>query len=459
MTALHAGDVSEPTVERPTHRRYVVMAFLCALSFLTYFDRVCITRAQEDIQKDLHISDDQMGLIFGAFWLAYSLFDPLAGWMGDRYGARLALLRVVLFWSLFTVLSGAATGFLSLLVYRFLFGVGEAGAYPNMARIQERWLPASARARAGGLLWLFARFGGAFSPLLFGALLTVFDSAAFQRLSSSLGLPSAVPGWRIGFWVAGLAGAAWCLAFIPWFRNDPAERRSVNAAELRLIRKGRGHDPQSHTMPSDLWRSLLSCRSLWALGLLYFCGSFGWSFFVSWLPRYLKEAHGVAFEKSEVISGLPLFCGGITCLVGGVVCDALVRRTGRKRLSRAVLPVCGYLTAAASIWALRYAETTAEATVLMCLAAGAYDFGQGANWATIVDIGGRYAGIATGLVNLVGNMGNAFSPYVAPKIFNPAGGGWDTLLTCYACAYLAAASMWFFIDPTRTFYRESPAPA
>jgi nitrate/nitrite transporter NarK len=308
------------------------------------------------------------------------------------------------------------------------------------------------------LLWLFARFGGAFSPLLFGALLVAFNSAAFQGLLSSIGLPSAVPGWRVGFWVAGLAGVVWCLAFIPWFRNDPAEMRSVNGGELRLIRNGRSPEPQSHGMPRDLWRSLLSCRSLWALGLLYFCGSFAWSFFVSWLPRYLKEVQGVEFEKSEIISGLPLFCGGITCLVGGIVCDALVRRTGRKRLSRAVLPMCGYVTAAVAIWSVRFADTATEATVLMCLAAGAYDFGQGANWATIVDIGGRYAGIATGLVNLIGNMGNAFSPYVAPKVFN-AVGGWDALLACYALAYLAAASMWLFIDPTRTFYRESQAPA
>lgn len=459
MTALDAGDTPGRAAERPTHRRYVVMAFLCALAFLTYFDRICISRAQEDIQKDLHISDDEMGLIFGAFWLAYSLFDPLAGWIGDRYGARLALLRVVLFWSLFTMLSGAATGFASLLIYRFLFGVGEAGAFPNMARIQERWLPATARGRAGGLLWLCARFGGAFSPILFGALVRAFDSPGFREVTSSLGLPSQISSWRLGFWFAGLVGALWCLVFIPWFRNDPAEMPSVNAAEMRVIGKGRQHEAHGHGLPHDLWRSLLTCRSLWALGLLYFCGSFGWSFFVSWLPRYLKEVQHVEFEKSEIISGLPLFCGGLACLAGGVLCDALVRRTGRKRLSRAVFPLCGYVTAATAIWSVRYARTASEATALMCLASAAYDFGQGANWASIVDIGGRYAGIATGMVNLIGNMGNAFSPYVQPKVFNAVHGGWDVLFGYLALAYLVAGSMWLFIDPTRTFYRESQARA
>ena len=146
------------------------MAFLCVLSFLTYYDRQCIVRAQESIQASLTLSDAQMGLVFGTFWLAYALFEIPGGWMGDRFGARFTTTRIVLAWSLFTVLTGAATGFYSLLVYRFLFGAGEAGAFPNMARIQSRWLPIVERARAGGILWLMARWGAAFAPVIFGTM-------------------------------------------------------------------------------------------------------------------------------------------------------------------------------------------------------------------------------------------------------------------------------------------------
>src|SRR3954451_3005286 len=141
----------------PTRVRWTVMAFLCALAFLTYFDRFCIVRAQKDIMRDLRLDDAQMGWIMGAFWLAYALFEIPGGWLGDRYGARGSLVRIVLAWSVFTALSGCATGFLSLLTYRFLFGVGEAGAFPNMARVQSAWLPTQSRARWGGLLWLMAR--------------------------------------------------------------------------------------------------------------------------------------------------------------------------------------------------------------------------------------------------------------------------------------------------------------
>ena len=143
---------------RPSRARYRVMAFLCLLSFMTYYDRQCIVRAQEDIQSSLGIDDQQMGLVFGAFWLAYAFFEIPGGWLGDRYGARFTLTRIVLAWSVFTSLTGFAFGFYSLLAIRFLFGVGEAGAYPNMGRIQAHWLPLTERARGGGLLWLTARW-------------------------------------------------------------------------------------------------------------------------------------------------------------------------------------------------------------------------------------------------------------------------------------------------------------
>jgi MFS family permease len=470
-----------PTAERPTHGRYTVMAFLCVLSFLTYFDRVCIVRAAGDIQRDLDLSEEQMGLIFGAFWLAYALFEIPGGWLGDRYGARLTLTRIVLAWSVFTILSGAATGFVSLLTYRLLFGAGEAGAYPNMARVQANWLPARSRARAGGLLWLLARWGGAFSPILFGLMLSYFGSPGFRGALEAVGLPNDVAAWRVAFWAAGLVGVVWCLGFYPWFRDDPAAVPSVNAAELRLIKGEPANPPpttaiaaspglaqrlarvektpppaEGHRMPGSAWRALFLSRSLWAMGCLYILGSFGWSFFVSWMPRYLKDTHGLSYEKSEWMTGLPLFFGGIACLVGGALSDALVRRTGRKWLGRALFPMTGYTVAAVAMLCLRFAGSPEEATVLLCLAGAAFDFGQGANWATIVDIGGAYAGTATGFINMVGNAGNYLQPVIGAVIFRTL--GWDVLLCVYAFAFLGAATMWLLINPNRTFYAGTPQP-
>lgn len=436
--------------EKPTNVRWTVMLFLCALSFLTYYDRVCIVRAQQDIQRDLHISDGQMGLIMGAFWLAYALFEIPGGWLGDRYGARGTLTRIVLAWSLFTALSGTATGFISLFAWRFLFGVGEAGAYPNMARVQAAWLPLRSRARWGGLLWLMARWGGAFSPVIFDGMLRAFGSDAFRSTFPWL---AKFPAWRLGFIASGLVGVVWVVLFWPFFKDRPGDKRSVNRAELDLISAGKtGIDSMSHATPPGLWRSLFSSPSLWGIALLYLFGSFAWSFFVSWPSRFLKDVHGVTFEKSSLVSGLPLFFGGITCLIGGTLSDYLVRRTGRKRLFRALFPICGCLGAAAAILAMRYVQTKEQAVLCMCIAAAAYDFGQGANWATIVDIGGSYAGVATGFINMVGNMGNTLQPYIGQYLFNNF--GWGALFAVYTCSYLIAGSMWLFINPERKFYRE-----
>jgi MFS family permease len=431
---------------RPTRVRYRVMAFLCALSFLTYFDRVCIVRAQGEIQRDLHLSDAQLGWVLGAFWLAYALFEIPVGWWGDRFGSRRTLTRIVLGWSLFTALSGSAVGFLSLLTFRFLFGVGEAGAFPNMARIQARWLPPRSRARAGGLLWLAARWGGAFSPVIFGTMLR-----AFGHVEAVAGIAA----WRFGFWASGLLGLMWVALFYPWFRDDPAEKGSVNPAERALIEsdtiaRDAADESRHRRTPPVMWARLFSSPSLWAIAGLYLCGSFGWSFFVSWMPRFLKDVHGVTFEKSEWASAMPLFFGGISCLVGGWLSDALVRATGWRRLGRAIFPITGCATAAAAMIGLRHVHSPQHAVVLMCVAAAAYDFGQGANWASIVDIGGAYAGTATGFINMVGNLGNFIQPVIGAYVFNRL--GWPAMFGIYAGAYLVAGSMWLFIDPRRRFY-------
>lgn len=433
--------------------RLRVLAFLCVLSFLTYYDRQCIVRAQEDIQSSLAISDTQMGLIFGSFWFAYALFEIPGGWMGDRFGARLTLTRIVLAWSLFMAMTGAATGFISLFAYRFLFGVGEAGAYPNMARVQSRWFPLSERARAAGLLWLTARFGAAFAPIIFGTMTRAIESA---KASNSLGLAGSlatIPAWRLAFFVSGAFGLVWCAAFFWWFRDDPAQKPSVSPDELEYIETGRGQTEFNHRMSARHWNRLFTSPSLWAIAVYYACGGFGWSFFMSWMPRYMKEVQGVTFQGSEWSTALPFICGGIACFAGGVLSDALVKATGWRRFGRAIFPIGGCLIAAAAMLAIPYAHTASSATLCMCIASAAYDFGQAASWASIVDIGGRYAGVAAGFIN-IGCLGNALQPYIGAHLFDRF--GWNVLFGVYAASFLLAMTTWFVINPLRTFYDDAP---
>jgi ACS family glucarate transporter-like MFS transporter len=455
-----ADDTPAAVAARPTRARYVVMAFLGTLAFLTYHDRFCITRAEGAIKADLGIQDWQMGLIMGAFWLAYALFELPGGWMGDRFGARSTLVRIVLAWSLFTALSGMAKGFASLLTFRFIFGVGEAGAFPNMARVQSRWMPVASRAAAGGMLWLLARWGGALSPLIIGLMMRGFDSPGFRSTIASLPLLDRfahTAAWRLAFVASGVMGIIWVVAFWIWFRDHPSEKRGVNAAELDLITRGAPPEVKGHGMPRVMWRALLTDRSLWAMGVYYLCGSFGWSFFASWMPRFFKEVQGVSYQRSELMSAAPLLVGGLTCLLGGVLSQRLVARTGRKRLGRALFPILGASTAAVGMFLIPMVRTPLEATLLLCVVSGAYDFGQAANWATIVDIGGKYAGSSAGMINTIGNMGNAFQPVIGALIFTAF--GWNVLFVIYSLMFLVAASMWLIIDPRRTFYEASRDPA
>lgn len=434
------------------------MGFLCVLSFLTYFDRFSIMRAQGDVQRDLRISVEQMGWIFAVFWLAYALFEMPGGWLGDRFGARKTLSRIVLAWSLFMGLTGAAVGFVSLFTWRFLFGVGEAGAYPNIARVQSRWLPRGSQGTASGMLWLVARWGGALAPLLFGVLIRWVDSPHFRDvLARTPGVHAAahVAAWRLAFWVAAGAGIIWVLVFYPWFRDDPARMPGVNAAELAVIRgSAEPPPPEKPRMDGRAWRSLFSSRSLWALAMVYAFGSFGWSFFASWMPRFLLERHHLDYEHSEWLSALPMLCGGLTCLLGGWISDAIIRTTKNQWLGRALLPMSGRLISAAAMVAVALAHTPQQAVVLMCVTLAFYDLGQGANWAAIIDIGGRYSGTTAGFINMVGNLGgNVLQPIVAPYIFRRF--GWGTMFVVYAATYVMSAVMWLMINPARRFYERN----
>jgi ACS family glucarate transporter-like MFS transporter len=303
------------------------------------------------------------------------------------------------------------------------------------------------------MLWLMARWGGAFSGVIFGMMMRLVGSESFR---SFLG---GVPGlrhfagsssWRLAFWLSGLVGLVWVVTFWFWFRDHPSEKKSVNRAELELITKDAPPEVRGHTMDRGAWGALLTDPSLWAMGVFYLFGSFGWSFFVSWMPDYFSKGLGVSYQKSEWMTVGPLFFGGLSCMAGGALSHRLVARTGRKRLFRAVFPIVGATGAAAAMICLQYARTPVQATVLLCVAAAAFDFGQAANWATIVDIGGKYSGTAAGFINMVGNMGNAFQPWIGAMII--AAFGWNVLFVVLAGAYLVAASMWLFIDPTRPFY-------
>src|SRR5262249_1364456 len=307
------GFASAPSVERPTRVRYGVLAFVVVMSIILYLDRNCMAMAADTISKDLKLSGDQMSLVFGAFYLAYALAQVPTGWLGDRLGPRVMLVSCVVFWSACTTLTGLATGLVTLLIVRFLVGLGEAGGYPVAARVSSLWMPFSQRAFASGLITLGGRAGGVLPPILTASLILAFDD------------------WRPVFWVYGLPGLIWAALFWFWFRDRPADHPACNDAERLLIEEWHAEvtSPEG-TAGSIPWRDAFRSTGLWMQCLTQFTTNVAWVFLVTWLPPYLDERHGVPLEQNGWLASLPALVGMAGCFLGGVTTDWLTRRIGLK---------------------------------------------------------------------------------------------------------------------------------
>src|SRR5215469_3761671 len=378
---------------KPTRVRWKMLAWLCSLSAITYIGRICIIQVRADIELSLGLTPVLTAYAFSSFSLAYALFEVPSGWLGDRLGPRRVLARIILCCTLFTALTGAAWDRWSLAVSRFLFGAGEAGAFPNISRASREWFRFSERGLAQGLVWMFARWGGAIAPLLIMVLAYPF-------------------GWRVAFlFMAGL-GIIWFLGFYTHFRDKPQDSPDVNAAERALIS---GAIKDSGPPAPLSWRTMLMSHSMWALSLMYFCSNAGWSFFASWITPYLRSDLKLTGIQLVLASGGPLFFGGIACLLGGFLTDRQVRLWGR-RWGRTLQGVFAYgvggLLLLVTVWCTP--SHVVLAYVALCLSSFIKDFGMASSWATTIDIGQRYSGTVAGFMNTIGNLGQMVSvPIVA----------------------------------------------
>lgn len=442
-----------PTASRA---RLGVLGFICTLSLVTYLDRICIMRARKNIETDLDLTTQQMGFVFAAFSLGYALFEVPGGWMGDRWGSRRVLTRIVLCWSVFTALTGCVrlfsydTGlvvyvplvfdsFVLLLMVRFLFGAGEAGAYPNLTRVVADWFPFSERGFAQGGVWFSARIGGAIAPFVFG------------RLTAAI-------GWRATFFVLGVLGVVWAAVFWVWFRDKPEEHPACNDAERDYIRGDRPKaDPNAggHGWPGVA--ALAGSLTVWAMCFASFWVCFGWYFYPTWQPKYLEDVFNLPgdAQQSELLTGLPFLCGAIGSLLGGGLSDWLVRRTGSRRWGRSLVGLVGFFGAGVCVFATGFVAEVWQAVALLCLAFLINDLAIPVIWASCADVGGPFAGSVAGLMNMVGAVAAMLSPALIPFVLAwlPASASplerWRYIFLGMAAAWFLAAAAWLAIDASR----------
>ncbi len=407
---------------QPTRARHKMLGFALTAMAVAYLDRVCISTAAPAIEAELGLSDAQMGVVFSAFTLTYALFEVPSGWLADRFGARVTLTRIVLWWSAMTAATGAATGFASLVALRALFGMGEAGVLPSLTRAFGRWLPLRERGRAFGLTIMAAALGGALTQPLVVQLLGVVS-------------------WRVAFPIFGSVGVVWAIAWWRWFRDEPSEHRGVNAAELAAI----GCDPPPERHPPVPWRRLLRNRTLLAIWAMYFGAIYGWYFYLTWLPSYLLRARGFDLASAGWLAALPLVAIAAGSLLGGASSDMLTRRFG-VRVGLRLPGLVGLPLAALAIALAIRTDAPYAAALFLAAAAGLAALCIAPAWSVCLAVGGRHAGVVSGSMNTFGNLGGVASPLVVGWSLD-ALGSWDVPLYSVVAFYAIAALCWLGIDP------------
>lgn len=375
--------------------RYFMVAGTFLLSMLVYVDRIGISVAKGPMTEALQLSDKQFGWVLSMFALGYALFQTPLGILSDRFGPRKALAAVVSLWSLFTALTGAVTSFISLFVIRFLFGVGEAGAYPGIAKAVYHWIPIRERGIVNGINFSGGRFGAAFAlPLV---------ALAIDSL-----------GWRTTFFTLGFLGILWALAWYLLFRDDPEEHPRVSAfekEEIRLSRSKLGVEAKS----TFAVQSLVESRNLWLAMGQYFASNFTFFFCLTWLFPHVKEQFMLNNLEAGVYASLPLVAGAFGNMFSGWLVDAIYKN-GHFKWSRVIPAAIGFTLAAGGLLASLFATEVTLAILFLSVAIFGADMTISPSWTLCNDIGKSHSGAVSGTMNMAGNIGSFVTALAFPYL-------------------------------------------
>jgi sugar phosphate permease len=422
--------VRAPAGVRPTRTRHVVLWMTVLAYLITYMDRVVIATAAPSIQEEFGFSLVTMGWIFASFQIAYALFQIPGGWLGDRFGPRRALTGVVLWWSAFTAATAGTWSAGSMIVTRFLFGMGEAGAFPIATRSLSRWMLPAERGWAQGVTHAGARLGAAVTPVFVAVLIINF-------------------GWRMPFLLFALLGVGWALLWFWYYRDTPRQHASVNEAELDLIEGALGKGKARVRVP---WSKLLVQPQLWTLASMYFCYAYCINIFLTWFPNYLNDARGFDIAAMGLFASMPLAAGVVGDLLGGWFSDLLIKRGSTIRFARRVVAIVGFLIAAAMIPLAAGTEAPMVSILFFCVALFGLELTVGVSWAVTLDIGGEYAGSVSAVMNTLGNIGAAIAAVITGYIVTHS--GWFAAFAVLAVLCLIAAALFLRIDASRPLYIE-----
>ena len=410
--------------------RHRVSGFLVLLFAITYIDRVCISVAGPRIQQYLGIDPVGWGWVTAMFTLSYCIFEIPTGALGDRLGPRRVLARIVVWWSAFTALTGAVSSYPLLLLTRFLFGAGEAGAFPNASIVVSRWFPATQRARMSGVMLMASQIGGGIAPLLIVPIQIRY-------------------GWRAAFFFFGLVGLAWAVAWYSWFRDSPSDKPGVSREELAEVESV--STSAHHGFP---WRIAFRSETVLAMMGLAACYVYVYTFFQTWFHTFLVNGRGFT-EGGLMLSALPYVLAACTNLAGGVASDALVRRLG-PTWGRRSLGILGLGSACLFTIGAMLTKSPILTLVLLSLVYAAITFQQSGVFGVCLDIGQRHAGSIVGLMNTAAQVGGLVSS-IAYGYLVSRFQSYDAPFVPMAILLFIGTLLWFRVDAAKEVQPE-PAP-
>lgn len=406
--------------------RHLILGVMCLMYFIAYIDRVNIAVAGPLLRKEFGLTPTELGLVFSAFAYPYAAIQIVGGWCADKFGPRLVLTILSIIWAAATILCGFAWGLTSLMVFRFILGVGEGGAFPTATRAFTFWMPASERGLAQGMTHSFARLGGAVTPPIVIGIVALY-------------------GWRESFIALGVLSLLWTVLYVWFFRNTPVEHKWIRQAELDEI--GAARIPAKKAARAKTpWAEMI--RKLWLVTFVDFC--YGWSLwvFLTWLPSYLKDARGFDLKHLALFTSLPLLAGVVGDTLGGVVSDKLYKLTGNLKLARRLVLFIGLF---GSLVFILPVVRTPSAMVAVALLSASFFFLELTNavlWSLPLDIAGPYAGTAGGMMNTGFGVAGMISPVVFGVLIQSTG-SYEIPFWISALLLMIGAVGSLFIDPTR----------
>lgn len=403
---------------------HVVLGLLCVMYFITYVDRVNIGTAASAIQKELGLSNTQLGLIFSGFAYPYLIFQVIGGLVGDRFGPRRTLFACGLIWAVATAMTGLASGLVSLFLFRVLLGFGEGATFPTATRAMQYWTPQGKRGFAQGITHSFARLGNAITPPLVAWLMVMFT-------------------WRGSFAVLGAVSLIWVVAWVWYFRDEPKDHPAITPEELATL------PARTTTGKVQIpWGPLV--RRMWPVTLTYFC--YGWCLwlYLNWLPLFFKNSYNLDIKNSAIFASGVFFAGVVGDTLGGVLSDGIYKRTGNLRLARLSITVLGFAGAFLSLMPIFW--TRDITAVAICLSLGFFcaELVIGPMWAIPMDIAPKYSGTASGLMNTGSAFAAIVSPLVAGFVIDQTGNWYLPFLMSMALLALGGMTA-FLMRPEKPF--------